>query len=104
MTIEFSLVKSKRLASDLLNSIGFEVFTRLMKFLQGYCAALLDRKLMPSALKVAAVVGTIFVVNHGSALVQVQMTRSRFVSGLLTYLVPYAVNIHGQYISRLRQR
>ncbi|MEQ8754126.1 MAG: nitrate/nitrite transporter NrtS [Coleofasciculus sp. G1-WW12-02] len=25
-------------------------------------------------------------------------------SGLLTYLVPYGVNIHGQYISRSRQR
>ena len=75
-----------------------------MNFLQGYCAALLDRKLMPTALKVAAVVGTIFVVNHGSALVQGKMTRSRLFSGLLTYLVPYAVNIHGQYISRLRQR
>ena len=76
-----------------------------MNFLQGYCAAVLDRKLMPTALKVAAVVGTIlFVVNHGSALVQGKMTRSRLLSGLLTYLVPYAVNIHGQYISRLRQR
>ena len=76
-----------------------------MNFLQGYCAALLDRKLMQTALKVAAVVGTfLFMINHGSALVQGQMTRSRLMSGLLTYLVPYAVNIHGQYISRLRQR
>lgn len=58
---------------------------------------------MPTALKVALVVGTVlFAINHGSALVQGKMTRSRWVLGLLTYLVPYAVNIHGQYVHRDR--
>ena len=105
LAIEFSLVKGKRSASDLFNPIGqLNALTRLMRFFPGYCAALRDRQLMPTALKVAAVVGTILsVINHGSALVQ-GVTRSRLLSGLLTYLVPYAVNIHGQYISRLRQR
>ncbi|WP_446410817.1 nitrate/nitrite transporter NrtS [Coleofasciculus sp.] len=56
-------------------------------------------------IKVAAVVGSIlFMINHGSAVVQGKMTRDRWISGLLTYLVPYGVNIHGQYISRSRQR
>ncbi|MFP4104039.1 MAG: nitrate/nitrite transporter NrtS [Coleofasciculus sp.] len=50
-------------------------------------------------------VGSIlFMINHGSAVVQGKMTRDRWISGLLTYLVPYGVNIHGQYISRSRQR
>lgn len=60
---------------------------------------------MPMALKVAAIVGTVlFIINHGAALTQGKMTRSRWLSGLLTYLVPYAVNIHGQYVSRQRRR
>ncbi len=51
-------------------------------------AALFDKDLVPTALKVAAIVGSIlFVINHGSALVQGKMTRDRWISGLLTYLV-----------------
>jgi len=73
----------------------------MMKPLKDYCAALVDKNLMPTALKVAAVVGSIlFMINHGSAVVQGKMTRDRWISGLLTYLVPYGVNIHGQYINR----
>ncbi|HAA31243.1 MAG TPA: hypothetical protein DCE56_30390 [Cyanobacteria bacterium UBA8553] len=60
---------------------------------------------MPTALKVSVVVGSIlFTINHGSALVKGQMNRERWISGSLTYLVPYLVNIHGQYISRARKR
>lgn len=73
--------------------------------LQEYGAALVDKKLMPTALKVAVIVGTLlFVINHGAALIQGSMMRSRWMSALLTYLVPYCVNIHGQYVSRLRRR
>ena len=72
-----------------------------MKTFKGFCAALFDRDLMPTALKVAVVVGSIlFFINHGEPLMQKKMTRDRWFSALLTYLVPYVVNIHGQYISR----
>ncbi|NEO39540.1 MAG: hypothetical protein F6J90_25680 [Moorea sp. SIOASIH] len=59
---------------------------------------------MPTALKVALVVGSVlFVINHGSALLQGQMNRERWISGGLTYMIPYLVNIHGQYTIRYRQ-
>ncbi|MEQ8969124.1 MAG: nitrate/nitrite transporter NrtS [Coleofasciculus sp. C1-SOL-03] len=77
----------------------------MMKPLKEYCAALVDKNLMPTGIKVAAVVGSLlFLINHGSAVVQGKMTRDRWISGLLTYLVPYGVNIHGQYINRSRKR
>lgn len=66
-----------------------------------FIQALLDPKLAPTALRVALIVGSIlFAINHGAALVKGEMTRNRWLSGLFTYLVPYSVNIHGQYISR----
>ncbi|MEQ8541572.1 MAG: nitrate/nitrite transporter NrtS [Coleofasciculus sp. D1-CHI-01] len=77
----------------------------MVKPLKDYCAALVDNDLMLTALKVAAVVGSVlFLINHGTAVVQGKMTRDRWISGFLTYLVPYGVNIHGQYISRSRKR
>ncbi|WP_066377361.1 MULTISPECIES: nitrate/nitrite transporter NrtS [unclassified Anabaena] len=75
------------------------------KFIQGYFASLIEPKFVPTALKVAGVVGSIlFVINHGSALLQGNMGRDRWISAGLTYLVPYFVNIHGQYISLYRQQ
>ena len=75
----------------------------MMKKINRYLQALVDRQLDPTALKVALVVGSIlFVINHGAAVVKGNMTCGRWLSGLLTYLVPYCVNIHGQYISRSR--
>ncbi|NES19765.1 MAG: hypothetical protein F6K41_12760 [Symploca sp. SIO3E6] len=73
--------------------------------LKKFGAALLDEKLMPTALKVSVVVGSIlFTINHGSALVQGKMTSQRWIAGLISYLVPYSVNIHGQYTMRSRSR
>jgi len=78
----------------------------MVKPLKDYCAALVDKELMPTALKVAAVAGSLlFLINHGTALVQGKMTRDRWISsGFLTYLVPYGVNIHGQYINHSQKR
>ena len=74
-----------------------------MKNLNGYVQALFNRQLAPTAFKVALIVGTIlFTINHGAAVVRGNMNRNRWLSGLLTYLVPYCVNIHGQYVSRDR--
>ncbi|MBP0021373.1 MAG: nitrate/nitrite transporter NrtS [Cyanobacteria bacterium SBLK] len=76
-----------------------------MNFVKGYLAALCDRNFAPTGLKVAAIVGSILlVINHGSALASQQMTQERWLSAILTYLVPYAVNIHGQFISQKNRK
>ncbi|MDM9382917.1 nitrate/nitrite transporter NrtS [Chlorogloeopsis sp. ULAP01] len=75
-----------------------------MKTFKEYCLCLFDKDMMPTALKVSVVVGSIlFIINHGSALVKERMDRERWISAALTYVVPYLVNIHGQYISRSKQ-
>jgi hypothetical protein len=67
-------------------------------FLRGYGRALVAPAYRPTALRVALVVGSLLlVINHGQALVRGQMTRDRWWAALLTYVVPYAVNVHGQY-------
>ncbi|HIK03961.1 MAG TPA: nitrate/nitrite transporter NrtS [Trichormus sp. M33_DOE_039] len=76
-----------------------------MKAIREYCLCLSDKNMMPTALKVAVVVGSIlFTINHGAALIKGQMTRDRWVAATLTYVVPYLVNIHGQYISRHKSK
>ncbi len=76
-----------------------------MNNLNQFGKALFDRELMPTALKVALIVGTIlFAINHGSTLLKGKMTKQQWISGILTYLVPYAVNIHGQYSSQFSKR
>jgi hypothetical protein len=75
-----------------------------MQFIRGYGQALINPDLMGTALRVALVVGSIlFTINHGVALVQGKMTRARWASALLTYCVPYAVSIHGQYVSQQKR-
>ncbi len=72
--------------------------------LKEFCASLVNPKFASTAVKVALIVGsTLFIINHGTAFVQGKMKRERWISAALTYLVPYCVNIHGQYISRSRQ-
>ncbi|MEM9538411.1 MAG: nitrate/nitrite transporter NrtS [Cyanobacteria bacterium P01_E01_bin.42] len=72
-----------------------------MNFVKGYLTALCDRNFAPTGLKVAAIVGSLlFIINHGSALANQKMTRERWLSAILTYFVPYAVNIHGQFVSQ----
>jgi hypothetical protein len=77
----------------------------MVDFIKGYFASLIDPKFLPTGVKVALVVGSIlFAINHGTALVTGQMTRDRWMSGLLTYIVPYLVNVYGQYVSIYRQK
>lgn len=72
--------------------------------MKGYLCALTDRDLRLGAARVALVVGTLlFSLNHGPALANGKMTPTRWLAGLLTYAVPYSVNIHGQYAYRKRQ-
>ncbi|MEL6776354.1 MAG: nitrate/nitrite transporter NrtS [Cyanobacteria bacterium J06597_16] len=50
-----------------------------------------------TALRVALFVGTVlFSLNHGSALMNDEMSQQRWISGILTYMVPFMVSIHGQ--------
>ncbi|HLL54377.1 MAG TPA: nitrate/nitrite transporter NrtS [Myxococcaceae bacterium] len=71
--------------------------------IKGYFATLIDPGSAATAVRVALVVGSVlFLINHGAALLEGGMTPGRWVSACLTYLVPYAVNIHGQYVSRSR--
>ena len=71
--------------------------------MKGFSQALLDPKLAPTAIRVAVVVGSLlFTINHGAALARGEMNRTRWFSGLITYLIPYSVNIHGQYSNRRR--
>ena len=71
--------------------------------MNGFVQALFDSRFAPTAFRVSLIVGSIlFTINHGSALAKAEMTRTRWLSGLITYLIPYSVNIHGQYTSRSR--
>lgn len=77
----------------------------IINSMKEFLLCLVDKKLMPTGLRVAAIVGSLlFVINHGSALINGRMTRDRWISAGLTYAVPYMVNIHGQYVSRTRER
>ncbi|NJK62158.1 MAG: nitrate/nitrite transporter NrtS [Synechococcaceae cyanobacterium SM2_3_1] len=72
-----------------------------MRTVQAYCRCLIDPALAPTAARVAVLVGTVLLlINHGAALAQGNMTRQRWFSAGITYLVPYGVNIHGQFSYR----
>jgi hypothetical protein len=71
------------------------------KAIKGYFNALATPALAQRAVRVALFVGTVlFVINHGPAVRSGTMTPARWISAGLTYLVPYAVSIHGQYVGR----
>ena len=60
--------------------------------------------MMRTALQVAIVVGSLlFIINHGVTVARGEMTQGRWVSALLSYCVPYAVSIHGQYIAQRKR-
>lgn len=72
--------------------------------MKGYLFALIGPEFRADALKVALLVGTLlFSINHGAALLTHTMTIERWVAGLLTYVVPYCVNVQGRYASQMRR-
>lgn len=78
---------------------------RIWDSIATYGRCLGDRDLAPTALRVALTVGTLLLlVNHGRAILTGAMTRDRWVAALMTYGIPYCVNIHGQAASRARSR
>ncbi len=72
-----------------------------MKGLKKYVASLLDPEFIPTGLKTALFVGSLlFFINHGPALLRGEMTRERWISTAMTYVMPYLVNVYGQYSYR----
>ncbi len=68
---------------------------------KGYIASLVDPKFVSTGIKTAIFVGSLlFLINHGLAFVHGEMTRDRWISVVLSYIMPYLVNVHGQYSSR----
>lgn len=76
----------------------------MIRSVKKYLLCLLDPKLAPTACRVAIVVGSLlFMINHGAALLRGEMNRERWTSVGLSYVMPYLVNIHGQYAQRSRK-
>jgi hypothetical protein len=66
-----------------------------------YLVSLFDPEFVPTGLKTALVVGSLlFVINHGLALSRGEMTADRWISVVITYLMPYLVSVYGQYSYR----
>ena len=69
--------------------------------LRGYLASLRDPEFVYTGLKTAAIVGSLLVIiNHGLAILRGEMTVDRWISVSITYLMPYLVNVYGQYSYR----
>lgn len=74
-----------------------------MKSLKEYGASLVNPDFIPSGVKTAVLVGSLlFMINHGTAFWRGQMTQERWISVMLTYVMPYLVNVYGQYSYRRR--
>lgn len=74
-----------------------------MKILKGYVVSLFDRELIPTGLRTALIVGSLlFLINHGPAFLRGQMNDERWISTFLTYIMPYLVNVYGQYSYRCK--
>lgn len=59
----------------------------------GFVTIALSRDVLPRALKVAAVVGTLlFLINYGDRILDGGLTMTDFVKIGLTYLVPYGLS------------
>ena len=77
----------------------------MKRVLKEFGASLVNPNYAPLAFKVAIVVGSIlFLINHGPTLVKGRMNRERWISAAMTYLVPYMVCIHGQYMNSSKHK
>ena len=71
--------------------------------LKRYIVSLANPKFVSTGIKTAVFVGSLlFLVNHGLAFVRGEMTSERWISVILTYIMPYLVNVHGQHSSQRR--
>ena len=61
----------------------------------GFLALALTRSVVLSALKIAFVVGGILaLINHGGAILELNLTRGSLLQIVLTYMVPYSVSTY----------
>lgn len=68
-----------------------------MTYFQKYISTLVDPQIVKSSGKVAIVVGTLLlIINHGAAIWHNEMNPYRWVSALLSYVVPYLVSVQGK--------
>ncbi len=60
---------------------------------------------VPGAIRMALVIGSlVFTINHGEAFLKQEMTRNRWVSASLSFVMPYLVSIYGQTQCQLKSR
>lgn len=65
--------------------------------------SLFDAEFISTGIRTALLVGSLlFIINHGPALLRGEMSRERWISALVTYAMPYLVNVYGQYSYRRR--
>jgi hypothetical protein len=73
--------------------------------LKRYLESLVDPEFIPTGVKTALVVGSLlFMINHGLALSRQEMTAERWTSVAMTYLMPYFVNVYGQFSYRSKSK
>jgi hypothetical protein len=73
----------------------------VMKGFKEYVTSLWDPEFVSTGLKTALFVGSLlFLINHGPAFLRGEMTRERWISAAMTYVMPYLVNVYGQYSYR----
>lgn len=71
--------------------------------LADYRQSLKNPAFVPQALRMALIIGSlVFSINHGKALLQNEMTRDRWLSGTLSFVMPYLVSVYGQTQCQLR--
>ncbi|HEY9818123.1 MAG TPA: nitrate/nitrite transporter NrtS [Candidatus Obscuribacterales bacterium] len=72
--------------------------------LADYRKSLRNPDLVPQAVRMALIIGSlVFSMNHGKALLQNEMNRDRWLSGSLSFVIPYLVSIYGQTQCRIRR-
>ena len=72
-----------------------------MNIIKEYIVSLFDKQFIPTGLRTAVFVGSLlFLINHGAAFIRREMTQERWISTLITYMMPYLVNVYGQYSYR----
>lgn len=60
---------------------------------QGFFSLALSRRVLPKAIKVTLIVGTLLAfINHGENILSMSLNRDSVLKILLTYLVPYCVS------------